>query len=220
MKVVRGGRSSLGKGPLYTVAGTGRHPRGRRGIAWPVAPGRSAMTARTLTVFAGLVALACPTVPYTPDTQCINVSPALLSIDPSGVLYTVPPRGTWPTGISRVRTWVPSCALCWTVEGSTPSRWPRRLALRGGSSAWSDALLQASVNGARNDLSMEDTCAALKTHGLVVSVEQVKELLGFGGATDVERVNEAQFSTAFAKHPPSSAVGRWQQVCLLACTRR
>jgi len=95
---------------------------------------------------------------------------------------------------------------------TTPLRWPRQLALRGGSSAWSDALVQASVNGARNHLSVEDTCAALKTHGLVASVDQVKELLRFGGATDFEHVNEAQFSTALAMHPPSTALGRWQQV--------
>ena len=86
------------------------------------------------------------------------------------------------------------------------------LALRGGSSAWNSALTQASVGGARNDLSLEDTCAALKAHGLVVSVAQVKELLGLSGAPDLERVSESHFSAAVATHPPASALGRWQQV--------
>ena len=59
----------------------------------------------------------------------------------------------------------------------------RRLALRGGySSAWNSALVHASANGARNDLSLEETCSVLKLHGLAVSVSQVQDLLVMSGA--------------------------------------
>ena len=85
------------------------------------------------------------------------------------------------------------------------------LRLRGGSSAWRVALDQQA--GPRNDLSLEDTCNALKAHGLAVSTSQVKELLRLNGAADVERVSEAHFAAALASHPPTSVLGRWQQVC-------
>jgi hypothetical protein len=71
-----------------------------------------------------------------------------------------------------------------TSSGSPPSSSrTRRLALRGGySSAWNSALVHASANGARNDLSLEETCSALKLHGLAVSVSQVQDLLVMSGA--------------------------------------
>jgi hypothetical protein len=93
-----------------------------------------------------------------------------------------------------------------------PQGFPR-LTLRGGSSAWSNALLQARANGARrNDLSLEETRVALRQHGLAVSASQVVELLHLNGATEFERVSEIHFSAALARHPPSSVLGRWQQV--------
>ena len=85
-----------------------------------------------------------------------------------------------------------------------------RLALRGGSSPWSEALVHASATG-RNDLSLEEACTTLRLHGLAPTAQQVVELLRLTGAKDFERVSEAHFSAALAAHPPSSVLGRWQQ---------
>ena len=61
-------------------------------------------------------------------------------------------------------------------------------------------------------LSLADACGALKSHGLAVNPSQMKDFLGMCGATDREFVSEAHFSAALATHPPSSSLGRWQQV--------
>ena len=127
-------------------------------------------------------------------------------------------RVTWGAAV------VAACLVCHT---SSPAGVPcsvlasRRspafhLRLRGGAipgADWNTAL-QASAHGARNDLSLEDASAALKRHGLSVSVAQVRELLQLSGAAGIERVQAEQFSAALAAHPPTSALGRWQQVRL------
>jgi hypothetical protein len=107
-------------------------------------------------VFLGLVFLA-PSAPFTHESQptCIAIPitlPVALRLQ------------SMPCSSSRTRSLV-------------------RLALRGGySSAWNSALVHASANGARNDLSLEETCSALKLHGLAVSVSQVQDLLVMSGA--------------------------------------
>jgi len=166
-------------------------------------------------LFARLVNLACPHEQNGLRMHGANGSPRTAPLT-APMNFPCAPCCAWPVGVRRSLRVEHADNLVHPGRTivTTPLRWPRQLALRGGSSAWSDALVQASVNGARNHLSVEDTCAALKTHGLVASVDQVKELLRFGGATDFEHVNEAQFSAALAMHPPSSALGRWQQVWL------
>lgn len=97
------------------------------------------------------------------------------------------------------------------------------LRLRGGAipgADWNNAMQEASEHGARNDLSLEDASVALKQHGLSVSVAQVRELLRLSGAAELERVQAAQFSAALAAHPPTSALGRWQQVSLRSLAAR
>ena len=72
--------------------------------------------------------------------------------------------------------------------------------------------MQASARDAHGKLSLADACGALKAHGLAVNPSQMKDFLGMCGATDREFVSEAHFSAALATHPPSSSLGRWQQV--------
>ena len=132
-----------------------------------------------------------------------------------------PQRASVPWGAAVVT----ACLAC---HASSPAGVPfsvlacRRspafyLRLRGGAipeANWNTALLEASAHGARNDLSLEDASAAFKQHGLSVSVAQVRELLRLSGAAGLECVQAAQFSAALAAHPPTSALGRWQQVRL------
>ena len=137
------------------------------------------------------------------------------------------PAGHCP-GRGMARAWGPAAgpdhrakAGAWD-RGGARVRVRLRLRLRGGASVpvsvWHTALLQASAGGARSDLSLEDASAALRQHGLSVSAAQVRELLRLSGAAEFERVQEAHFVAALAAHPPTSALGRWQQVCMPAGT--
>jgi len=91
------------------------------------------------------------------------------------------------------------------------------LALRGGSSAWNTALMQASSKDVHGRLSLDEACAALKPHGLAVNPVQMQDFLGLCGSSDLGHVSESHFSAALAVHPPSSVLGRWQQVCRDSC---
>ena len=132
-----------------------------------------------------------------------------------------PQRASVPWGAAVVT----ACLAC---HASSPAGVPfsvlacRRspafyLRLRGGSipgADWNTALLEASAHGARNVQSLEVASSALMQHVLSESVAEVRELLRLSGAAGLECVQAAQFSAALAAHPPTSALGRWQQVRL------